>query len=85
MKYLDRDELLSKLGLERKPSAGEWLMGALAPFGVGMLVGAGIALLLAPKSGRELREGIRHRVRREQISSDEDRDSEFESKGRSAV
>lgn len=71
MKYLDKDELLSKLGLERKPSAGEWLVGALGPFGVGVLVGAGIALLLAPRSGRELREDIRHRVRRERLSDDE--------------
>lgn len=75
MRYLDRDELLSKLGLARRPSAGEWLVEALAPFGVGMLVGAGIALLLAPKSGRELREGIRNRVRREQLSDDEGRDA----------
>ena len=68
MKYLDPDDLLSKLGLARRPSAGDSLAGALVPFGVGMLVGAGIALLLAPRSGRELRAGIRHRVRREQIS-----------------
>lgn len=70
MKYLDADELLSKLGLERRPSSGESLLGALVPFGVGMLVGAGVALLLAPKSGRELRAGIRHRVHRERLAGD---------------
>ena len=70
MKYLDGDELLSKLGLARRPAAGDLLVGALVPFGVGMLVGAGIALLLAPKSGRELRAGIRNRVHRGQISDD---------------
>jgi len=47
MKYLDGDELLSKLGLARRSSAGELLAEALIPFGVGILVGAGIALLLA--------------------------------------
>ncbi len=30
------------------------------PFLVGGLVGAGIALLLAPKSGKELREDVKH-------------------------
>ncbi len=75
MKVLDADELLSKLGLERKPAGGELLMGALVPFGVGILVGAGVALLLAPKSGRELREGIRHRIRREQIADESERDA----------
>jgi YtxH-like protein len=71
MKIPDRDELLAKLGLERKASTGEWLVGALGFFGVGLLVGAGLGLLLAPKSGRELREGIRHRVRRERLGPDD--------------
>ncbi len=90
MKYLDGDELLSKLGLARRSSAGELLAEALIPFGVGILVGAGIALLLAPKSGRELRAGIRNRVRREQIADDGDREAApstgtVDSKGRSTV
>ena len=32
----------------------------LTPFLVGGVVGAGIALLLAPKSGKELRKDIKH-------------------------
>jgi uncharacterized membrane protein YebE (DUF533 family) len=62
MNHLDKKELLSKLGLETKPSIGNMLVSALGPFGAGMLVGAGVALLLAPKSGRELRENIRDKV-----------------------
>ena len=83
MKVLDRDELLAKLGLERKESTGEWLVGALGFFGVGLLVGAGLGLLLAPKSGRELREGIRHRIRRERLAPDDG--AALEAKGRSTV
>ena len=62
MTHLDRDELLSKLGLEVKPTTGQALLSALAPFGLGLLVGAGVALLLAPKSGRELRQDLAERL-----------------------
>ncbi len=64
LKNLDRDEILGMLGLESKPSTVRWLSGALGTFGIGMLVGAGIALMLAPKPGRELRGDIRDRLRR---------------------
>lgn len=37
----------------------EW-RSLLTPFLVGGVVGAGIALLLAPKSGKELRKDIKH-------------------------
>jgi len=70
MRVLDGDELLAKLGLERRSSPSDMLVEALIPFGVGMLVGAGIALLLAPKSGRELRAGLRARMRREQLAAE---------------
>ena len=33
--------------------------GTLGTFGVGLLVGAGLGLLLAPKAGRELRDDLR--------------------------
>jgi hypothetical protein len=62
MSYISKDELLSKLGLETKPSAGQMIVSAIGPFGVGMLLGAGVALLFAPKSGRKLREDIRTRI-----------------------
>ena len=64
VRNLDKDELLGLLGLERKPSPGAGLAGALGTFGVGLLVGAGIALLLAPKPGHELRQDLRDRLRR---------------------
>lgn len=64
LKNLDKDEILSMLGLESKQSTASWMAGTLGTFGVGLLVGAGIALMLAPKPGRELRGDIRERLRR---------------------
>ena len=64
LRKLDKDDILDMLGLETKSSTGAWLAGALGTFGVGLLVGAGIGLMLAPKTGRELREDIRERLRR---------------------
>ena len=64
LKNLDKDELLGMLGLETKQSTAAWMAGTLGTFGVGLLVGAGIALMLAPKPGRELRGDIRERLRR---------------------
>jgi gas vesicle protein len=71
LRNLDKDDLLGVLGLETKTSTGAWLAGALGTFGVGLLVGAGLGLLLAPKPGRELREDIRDRLRRNSEDLDE--------------
>ena len=65
---MDRDDILGMLGLETKSSTAGWLAGTLGTFGLGILVGAGVALMLAPRPGRELRGAIRSRLRR---SSDE--------------
>lgn len=64
VRNFDNDEILGLLGLEKKPSPGAALATALGTFGVGLLVGAGIALILAPKPGRELRQELRDRLRR---------------------
>jgi hypothetical protein len=55
-----KNDILSALGMETEVS---WLTFALAGFGVGCLVGAATAILLAPKSGRELRDDIMERGR----------------------
>jgi len=62
MEYLDKDALVSKLGLEQKSSSGEKILSALGLVGLGAVMGAGIALLLAPKSGRDLRDDIRNKL-----------------------
>jgi hypothetical protein len=55
-----KEDILEALGIEREPG---WIPIALAGFGVGCLVGAGVALILAPKSGRELRSDLAGRGR----------------------
>jgi gas vesicle protein len=52
------------LGLEAKRSDSTRLLTTLGTFGIGLLVGAGVALLLAPKAGSELRENLRAKLRR---------------------
>lgn len=71
VRNMDKDDLLGLLGLETKSSTGAWLASALGTFGVGLLVGAGIGLMLAPKPGRELREDLRDRLRRAPEALDE--------------
>ena len=69
LRNLDKDDILEMVGLQSKTSTGAWLAGALGTFGVGLLVGAGLGLLLAPKPGRELRDDLRDKFRR--IPSDD--------------
>ena len=57
LKKLDRDDLLDMIGLQRS-SAADWVV-PLTALGVGLLVGAGLGLLLAPKTGAELRDDLR--------------------------
>jgi hypothetical protein len=62
MKKLDKDDLLELIGLETRKGPTDWLLPALGAFSVGMLVGAGLGLLMAPKPGRELRSDLRNRL-----------------------
>lgn len=72
---MSTDEILSKLPgredlLARLPAAqpqrrtGEELLTAVGVFGAGIVVGAGLALLFAPKRGRELRRELGEKVER---------------------
>jgi hypothetical protein len=67
LKRLDRDDLLDMIGLQRSSST-DWVAPALTALGVGLLVGAGLGLLLAPKTGAELRDDLRDRLRSAQDS-----------------
>lgn len=58
---MTREDLLNAIGLETRRSSVDYLMPALGIFGAGILVGAGIGLLFAPKSGRELRGDLQGR------------------------
>lgn len=54
------DDVLSKLGLQTKMTARDYMFPALGIFGLGLLVGAGIVALSVPA----VREQVRDRMRR---------------------
>ena len=54
-KYMDREEMLKRIGLEQRSPAGDVFTG-LGLFAVGVLVGAGLGLMFAPKRGDEMRQ-----------------------------
>lgn len=58
------ESALSAIGLQPRRTAADYVLPALGVFGVGLLVGVGLGLLLAPKPGVELRGDIGRRVRR---------------------
>jgi hypothetical protein len=68
LKKMDKDDLLQLVGLETRKGPADWLLPTLGAFSVGMLVGAGLGLLLAPKPGAELRSDLRTRLRSGQDS-----------------
>ncbi len=62
LKKLEKDDLLNLIGLETRRSTSDWVVPALSAFSVGLLVGAGIGLMLAPKPGTDLRNDLRNRL-----------------------
>lgn len=66
---IDRDELLERMGLERRTPTGDFFTG-LGLFAMGVLAGAGLGLMFAPKRGEEMRSALneawKNRGRREQ-------------------
>jgi hypothetical protein len=60
---ISKDDILEALGLETHSSV-DWMGPAIIGFGVGALVGAAVALLVAPKPGMELREDLMERGRK---------------------
>lgn len=56
-RMIDRDLLLHRLGLETRTPMGDFFTG-LGLFSVGVLVGAGLGLLFAPKRGDEMRSAM---------------------------
>ena len=63
LKEMDKDDLLKLIGLQTRSSAGDYLLPTIGIFAVGVLVGVGVGLLLAPRPGLELREGLRETIR----------------------
>ena len=62
LRDLSKDVLLGALGLQSKLSAADWVAPCVGIFAAGLLLGAGLGLLFAPKSGVELRGEIADRI-----------------------
>jgi hypothetical protein len=57
-----KDELLESAGLQVRPSAAHFYAARAGAFTFGVAVGAALALLYAPKSGRDLRRELGARI-----------------------
>ncbi len=56
------DSLLKAIGLQEQRPVTEGSAAMLGVLGLGILVGVGMALLFAPRAGRELRENLGQRI-----------------------
>jgi cell division septum initiation protein DivIVA len=56
------DDILSALGLQRQTTTIDAAIPTALAFVAGVAAGAGVALLLAPKSGREVRQDISNKA-----------------------
>jgi hypothetical protein len=63
-KNISKDDILAALGLETRHTMVDHLGPGLLMLGLGLAVGIGIGMLLAPKSGDELREDLSNRYRK---------------------
>jgi len=57
-----KHDVANAVGLEARSSMTGDLLSAFGIFGTGMLLGAGLALLFAPKAGHETRHDIAEKV-----------------------
>lgn len=73
MRGMDRDKLLARMGLEERNPAGD-LFGGLGVFALGILVGAGLGLLFAPRPGEETRTKVGEAWKNRRVGKDELRD-----------
>ncbi len=56
---MNREDILNSLGLQTMSDRSDSILPAMGIFGAGILVGAGLGMLFAPKPGRELRDDLR--------------------------
>lgn len=54
--------LAQSVGVQPRPSRANEISTAIGLFGTGLLLGAGLSLLFAPKPGRDLRHDIASKV-----------------------
>jgi hypothetical protein len=57
-----KEDIASAIGLEVQPSTSGNMLTAFGIFGTGIIIGAGLGLLVAPKAGHEIRHDIVEKV-----------------------
>jgi len=57
-----KEDIASAVGFESRGSAAGGMFTAFSIFGAGIILGAGLALLFAPKPGHEIRRDIAEKV-----------------------
>jgi hypothetical protein len=58
VRKIDADDVLERMGLERRPSTIEKVLTTLGIFGAGMVIGAGVGLLVSPVAPEDVRKKI---------------------------
>lgn len=56
---MNTNDILRQFGLETRKTAKDYALPALGVLGTGAAIGAGLTLLLAPKSGKAMRSDIK--------------------------
>lgn len=56
-----KEDLAQYAGVQTRASATSEFLGAFSVFSAGLIVGAGLALLFAPKAGADLRQDLANR------------------------
>lgn len=62
LKNLDKEDILSALGLQTKGNVVDTVIPALGVFGAGLLIGTALGMLVAPKTGKAMRKQITRRA-----------------------
>ena len=57
-----KEDIAAAVGMQARSSASGDLLTVLGIFGTGIILGAGLALLFAPKAGDEMRRDIAEKV-----------------------
>jgi len=57
-----KEDIANAVGVETRTSPSGDLLAAFGIFGAGIILGAGLALLFAPKAGQEMRHDIAEKV-----------------------
>ena len=81
---LNRMDLLNRIGLERRRSRGSRAFSRAGWIGIGLAMGGGLALLLAPRVRSEVRETIGEQARRARSYVAPHEEDESDGRGRAS-